>query len=445
MHAMNYKQHTQRSRQTGFLGLCMLFLLLMLIAIPVGLLVSMSDSNALVVKSAQVDTNSAANAERIAKKLYRGLGRSIGGLPAHISLSERDINSVVGLVVRGIDGLKGRVTVTQTGVKADFTLHFPANPFGEYINLTATLAPSSDGLQVDNLAIGDLHLPGQWFVALIETVLNQMLEEEALGTELREAIESLTVNNSTVTMVYHGIPNFRHKLVKLKGQVSYTQDNAELVAVYYQKLCRFHQQTGRVKTSSLSTYLRDSFAFAQTRSLESNDASEENRAALLALAIFLGSERFNSVIGALDDRTLNACQPGAGRIGLANRDDLRLHFIFSATLKILSSSGLSFSVGEFKELLDSRQGSSGFSFADLAADRAGIRFAELAVHESGAVQLQDMAQQLAREEVFFPAIAGLPEGIHQQEFERLGGIDSNYYKKYLTIIEQRIDKLALYH
>lgn len=45
---------------------------------------------------------------------------------------------------------------------------------------------------------------------------------------------------------------------------------------------------------------------------------------------------------------------------LANRQDLRLHFVFSAALKILASSGLSFSIGEFKELLDSQHGSSGF-------------------------------------------------------------------------------------
>ena len=40
-----------------------------------------------------------------------------------------------------------------------------------------------------------------------------------------------------------------------------------------------------------------------------------------------------------------------------------------------SSGGAAFSAGEYKELLDSNPYGSGFSFDDLAADRAGIRFA----------------------------------------------------------------------
>ena len=51
----------------------------------------------------------------------------------------------------------------------------------------------------------------------------------------------------------------------------------------------------------------------------------------------------------------------------------------SAGIKLIADSGISFAAGEFKELLDALSGGSGFSFADLAADRAGTHFAKMAV------------------------------------------------------------------
>jgi len=68
----------------------------------------------------------------------------------------------------------------------------------------------------------------------------------------------------------------------------------------------------------------------------------------------------------------------------------------------------------------------------------------LAVDDSSAEQLQQTASELAKETVFFPSISGLPEGIGQQEFERQGGIESEFYKKHLADIERRIDRLPLY-
>jgi hypothetical protein len=105
---------------------------------------------------------------------------------------------------------------------------------------------------------------------------------------------------------------------------------------------------------------------------------------------------------------------------------------------------MSFALGEFKELADS-QGGSGFSFSDLVADRAGIQFAELALDSSGALRMQRMAQELTEEEVFFPSLTGLPEDMQQQVFEERGGLESDYYKNYLTIINDRINHLILYN
>jgi len=133
-------------------------------------------------------------------------------------------------------------------------------------------------------------------------------------------------------------------------------------------------------------------------------------------------------------------------ITLKGRDDLRLHFLYSAALKLAADSGVSFALGEFKELLDSNEGGSGFSFADLAADRAGIRFAEEATRdEAHARRLQNSMSLDASESSFFPGLADLPEGLAKREFaSAYGDLESPAYKQALKEIDRRLEALPLF-
>ncbi|MDZ4262719.1 MAG: hypothetical protein U1B30_10350, partial [Pseudomonadota bacterium] len=91
------------------------------------------------------------------------------------------------------------------------------------------------------------------------------------------------------------------------------------------------------------------------------------------------------------------------------------------------------------------QGGSGFSFADLAADESGIRFAERATAPEQARALQTIAAELRDETRFFPAIDALPEGIPQQLFEQqYGGTGGQYYNEQLAQIKTLINALPLY-
>lgn len=102
-------------------------------------------------------------------------------------------------------------------------------------------------------------------------------------------------------------------------------------------------------------------------------------------------------------------------------------------------------MGLYKELEDAR-GGSGFSFDDLAADRAGTRFGELAAGDRrSALELQrrvlagDLAQGL------LPPVADLPGALQQREFlQRYGGVGAPAYERELERIERRIDALRVY-
>lgn len=443
-----------RARQlTGFSKILFTGLtiaILLFILIPLIILSSISDSRALVEEVAAVDTNSAIRAKRAAKRLYKDLMNGSSNQRSTLSFSEDEINGIVALVTRGMPRLKGRVNVTSLGIIGAFTLNVPDNPFGEYINLTSTVIPSSTGLVVDNVSAGSIDISGSIALSIMEIVLNKVIAGDTFGTQLINAIDSVEVDNSRLILAYHPIPGFRKTIDSTKEQIKGVRDelallgDPQLVKLYYKRICKFHSQIDGFGRASVGYYLKTAFSLAEKRSYMGEGPVEENRAALMALAIFLGSSKFDSVVGALDEEALATCQPRNSQMVLADRNDLRLHFIISAALKIISDSGLSFTIGEFKELLDSQRGGSGFSFVDLAADRAGIRFAELALDEKGALRVQQMASELRQEKTFFLSIAGLPEGIPQQVFDERGGIEGEYYKQHLATINRRINGLALY-
>jgi hypothetical protein len=103
-------------------------------------------------------------------------------------------------------------------------------------------------------------------------------------------------------------------------------------------------------------------------------------------------------------------------------------------------------IGEAKEVTDT-DGPSGFSFTDLAADRAGVRFAEVATaSDASARALQSALAAGAKETDFFPRVGDLPEGLSEEDFKtRYGDVDSPAYEAVVKKIDARIANITLYN
>jgi hypothetical protein len=174
-------------------------------------------------------------------------------------------------------------------------------------------------------------------------------------------------------------------------------------------------------------------------------AVAENRAAVWALVIYFSNGAFEALVGKLvsNQRPLVRSPPG---VTLGGRQDLMLHFLYSAGITLATQQGIGIAAGEFKELLDSGNSGSGFSFADLAADRAGIEFVTAATaSEARAHQLQVRLVTGNGEANFFPDISGLVEGLSDEQFrQQYGSIESASYRKQLAMIDRRIALLAVY-
>lgn len=174
-------------------------------------------------------------------------------------------------------------------------------------------------------------------------------------------------------------------------------------------------------------------------------AVRHNRAAILALGVALGHVGLASYAGLeLEEdllREVVALRQGTTLVG---RTDWPQHYAVSAALAVLENALVSDAGGLMKEQLDALTHGSGFSFGDLAADRAGVRFAGAATRsEQAARALQSRLQGGFVLDDFFPRAADLPENLTLDQFRSTyGGVGSQRYRQMVGEIEARLDRCA---
>jgi hypothetical protein len=175
------------------------------------------------------------------------------------------------------------------------------------------------------------------------------------------------------------------------------------------------------------------------------EAVQQNRAAILALGIAIGHERLARLAG-LERQSRLVQEAAALRRGLTirGREDWARHYALSAALAILDHPLVSDAGGLLKEQLDALTGGSGFSFGDLAADRAGVRFAEVATRsEADAEAIRERISGGFLVDDFFPQISDLPEGLTVEQFRtEYGGVGSTRYREQVREIETRLGQCA---
>ena len=174
-------------------------------------------------------------------------------------------------------------------------------------------------------------------------------------------------------------------------------------------------------------------------------AIEHNRAAILALGIAIGHERLARHAG-LDRRSELVLAASALRQGttLRGREDWARHYSLSAALAVVESPFMSDAGGLMKEELDALARGSGFSFGDLAADRAGVRFARAATGSDAAARaMQSRLRGGYSADDFFPPASDLPENLTVEQFGReYGGVGTRRYRETVRDIEARLDRCA---
>jgi hypothetical protein len=254
------------------------------------------------------------------------------------------------------------------------------------------------------------------------------------------ALAGLAVRRSRVALVALGL--FTAALFAWGTFTRITDDLYEAARVTGQHVIeRFSQIPADADRFVRLTEL--AFAYAEDNS-HGVDPVFPNQAAILALGVILGDDQVAEVArrevyrGRAGER-----EALRRRVRVHGRGDLSQHFWVSAALTVLSDPGRALTVGIAKEMKDSTPGGSGFSFVDMLANKAGIRFAVIATQDADSAR--DLQLRLAKgvgTADLFPSIHGLPEGLSQDEFHsQFGGLGGAETRRLFTEIERRIAAL----
>ncbi|MEG3766596.1 hypothetical protein [Alteromonas sp. 14N.309.X.WAT.G.H12] len=359
-----------------------------------------------------------------------------------ITVSTQQIDSIVGFLQRAKSEFRGYVKVAPSGTQVKASLAIPFASFKGYINIDSTIVPA-DRFVLDKLKIGDLYVPGELAVSLVEWLVNRWTNSD-IATQARTQVENVSMDNQSVSVTLRPLDGFLRQLNEVKNGLTVDQDD-ELrdLTAYYLRYISWQDITLADTPQPMIEFVRLTMKRAQQKSTQET-AVTHNRAAILALAIFIGHHRVANFVGDVQPDADKALRP-ASLPQLRGRNDLARHFLISAALKVLSEQGVTLAIGEFKELMDRAMGGSGYSFVDLTADMAGVEFARVATTPETARAFQQTLSVIQDENTIMPAIDGLVEGLSKQAFiDKYEKVDSPAYLQEVERIRQRLRQIPLY-
>lgn len=359
-----------------------------------------------------------------------------------IVMKEEQLNSLVGLTQRALPAVAGKVDTTINAINLKLSYKLPLSFTDLYFNFDGNVLPSQ-GLKFGEVSFGSLTLSGDNARSVLIWLMNWRTSSK-IGTLAVEQIKGVHLFPTQAVVVLKPIDKFLQALNEVRNGITGGGDE-QLIArtrFYLDTLTNLtirQHQPGR----SLQEFIQPLFAVVSQKS-EKSSAVLENQSALLALAIYTGHHRLANFVGEVQPVKGKVVMPRYRPL-LAQRTDLTQHFVISAAIKILSQQGISLAIGEFKELMDRAKGGSGFSFADLAADMAGVKLAVMASNQDTAQLIQQQLAYTTTESAFFPQINDLQEGLSKQQFaSEYGKLDSEMYLSKVKFISDRIEALPLY-
>jgi len=367
-----------------------------------------------------------------------------------LRLTEHDINVLLswGLSLESPDR-KAKVCLAKESASLSMSLGMTfAGEKTRYLNLLMSGCPEiEEGIlrpNVNRCRLGSLEIP-RILLKLLCPIITSFLSHDQRSEPFLDAVKSMTIEPESIEVTYgplHLPSGFREDLF---GPASASEDVLASTRAQVEHLLAAVSQSPHMRPS-FGECFETVFSLARDRSV-GRDPVIENRAGIFALGMLLGHPRVEEFLGpVLADLDNGAARRALRRVVLRGRSDWTKHFCVSAAITLLSNEVMSDAAGVLKEELDADIGGSGFSFADLLADRAGTTFAIHATRdETAARAMQDRLARGFRVEEFFPPAADLPEGIPDAKLQlAYGGVGGEGYNRILKEIERRIATCAAY-
>lgn len=363
---------------------------------------------------------------------------------AAISLNKDDLSLISQFVSQTVPRVALQVNLSSEQLYVTSSYKVDILSMEGYINLQCLFFQGAHQVDIDGCSLGSLKLPRKVVTYFASTLLKTIFSPDQVKAytaqyqKLELARGKVILKTDDVSTLKLEVKDFSQQLFNVGRKFTSSEPvNLTKVKFYLDFI-----ETFTINDRSVAPYLIHLFQEVAQQSVESN-AILESESALWAFVIAFGNDKFAKYIG-LNYRSPKRFQ---GKI-LSKRRDLALHFLYSIFLELSGKNVIAEKIGEYKELLDSNQGGSGFSFADLAADFAGVEFSKRLTTEPALTQKilsRIVSIDKANEALFFPSIKGFPEGISQKRFVQLyDNSGSEAYQKMTNDIYYRINQLYIY-
>jgi hypothetical protein len=320
----------------------------------------------------------------------------------------------------------GRVVLADQSARVQLSVQWPRSPFGHWLNVEAQLHQTPGWPALERLQIGRVPVP----VGLARWLLMQGVAHYGATEQVQTVVgmvQRVTLQPAEIVLDYVWRPD------GLRTVMLAPTDQQRLRA-YVERLVPLVRKVH--SPVPLAALLSPMFELARVRADAAGGsdevAAQENRSALIALALYATGQSPSRFVQ--DARKWS--QPAQHAVLLRGREDFAMHFLVSAVLAAEGGGRLADAIGLYKEISDSR-GGSGFSFNDIAADRAGTRFGQIAARDPKRLQA-DLSKGVTDED-FMPGVADLPEFLSEAEFKATyGDIGAPAYERMQAEIERRV-------
>lgn len=351
---------------------------------------------------------------------------------AAANITSSDVDLAANYLAHRFGKGSAQVILADGNAVIHLSLPMATIPINGYINLAASVMEVDGKPQLQSVQVGKLMLPDVLTQALALQFMDWLRQSDEYKAGL-DSLKRIKLSRNELSIVYRWAGGFSKGM---RASIIDKQERERLLR--YQSILAANSIRNEA-VMPLSEILPPLVRVAAARSVN-GDALAENRAAILVVAFHVLGVSLKRIL----PEAANWPRAAPQNITLDGRDDFAKHFMASAAIAAYADTMLSDAIGLYKEIEDSLHGS-GFSFNDIAADRAGTKFGEKAViSEASALQLQHRVVSGLKDADLMPLWSDLPEFMSAMEFkQRFGGIDTPAYQGMMQKIEQRVAALRV--
>ncbi|MDP4528140.1 CehA/McbA family metallohydrolase [Alkalimonas delamerensis] len=361
-----------------------------------------------------------------------------------IELEQSELDALLNVASHALRPVVFHGAILESSAVLHAVIELPGLFRGRVVHGHCWLSRQADGFQIESCQLGRMPFSGRLSMFMLRSGIRFFIDSPAddqlltLFQHGRIAERRLSFTQMDAQAIRPRLAQRVYSGLSLGRDLSGGQQGlAPDVVVYLEQLETLAKANPDERR--LAFFLQQLLLTAESRA-NGRQLEAQYHAALWALAVGFGNRSFIRYAHAEMQPNEVPALPAAV---LAGRRDLTLHFLYSAVIKMVGNVHIAEQIGNLKELHDAGEGGTGFSFVDIAANKAGIWF----VQHLNAIDIA-LAHQLtaeAFEMTFMPAVHDLPEGLREERFEQfLGGLQGEGTARLQAEIDRRLSQLALF-